>query len=64
MISLVILLLMFAWAFLSHSKRLPYKKEIVISLLVAMILEVYFFMVIDVLAQKKQEESTSGLMTT
>jgi hypothetical protein len=62
LISLVILLLSFAWTILTHPKRIPFKTEIVISFLIAMIFETYFFMIIDVLAQKKQEASTGGLV--
>lgn len=61
LISLVILALSLAWTSLNHERNQPYKTETMISLLVSIVLEIYFFMVIDVLAQNMQESTTRVL---
>lgn len=61
LISLVILALSLAWTSLNHPQKQPYKTETMISLLVSIILEIYFFMVIDVLALTLQESNTRVL---
>ena len=58
MISSVIFILMLAWTVLTNAKDLPASKtNLIIAMIIALLIEIYCYIVIDSLCQKLQETS-------